>query len=341
MQKMRLGRTGLIVSRSGFGALPIQRISLDEASILLKKAFSGGITFFDTARSYSDSEEKIGYALSDVRSSIVIATKSPAKNKTELLSDLQISLQKLKTEYVDILQLHNPDELPDPSDPQSSYAGLLEAQKRGMTRFVGLTNHKLPLAREAALSGKYDTIQFPLNTLSTEEELDLIEDCKKSDCGLIAMKALSGGLIRNVRTVFAFLRQYDNVLPIWGIQRGSELEEFLELEKNPVMMSDIIREEIAIDRTELAGRFCRGCGYCMPCPLDIQICWVARMSLLLRRAPAQNFMNSYWNEKMMAIKNCTGCGQCRSKCPYSLDTPALLRDNLADYEQFQSLYDRQ
>lgn len=339
MEKVRLGRTNLFVSRSGFGALPIQRISFVDSTLLLRKSYENGINFYDTARGYSDSEEKIGSALSDVRQNIIVATKSPAKNKADLLNDLSVSLQMLKTDYIDVFQLHNPDSLPDPNDPLSTYTGLLNAKKSGMVRFIGITSHKLSLAIEAARSGLYDTIQFPLCSLSSDNDLTIINECKNADCGLIAMKALSGGLIKNATTAFAFLRQFDNVVPIWGIQKEAELDQFISLEENPPLLDNNMHTLIDADRKELAGQFCRGCGYCMPCPSGIEICWVARMSLLLRRAPSQNFNNSYWQEKMRTIKNCTDCNLCKTKCPYSLDIPKLLKENLTDYEAFFNMQD--
>ncbi|HEX3019144.1 MAG TPA: aldo/keto reductase [Chitinispirillaceae bacterium] len=334
MQKIRLGKTNLLVSRSGFGALPIQRVTLNEASILLRKAYENGIDFFDTARSYSDSEEKIGAALSSIRHNIIIATKTMAKNRVALFEDLKISLEKLKTDYLDILQLHNPENLPDPDDTNSTYAGLQEAKRKGLIRFIGLTNHKLSVAIDAAASGFYDTIQFPLSTLSSAVELSIVKECQKNDCGLIAMKAMSGGLIKNAATSFAFLRQFDNVIPVWGIQKESELDQFLSFEKNPPLLDNAMIETINNDRKELSGQFCRGCGYCMPCPAGIEICWVARMSLLLRRAPSKHFSNDLWKQKMSAIKNCTGCGLCKLRCPYGLETPKLIKENLLDYETF-------
>lgn len=334
MDKIRLGRTGLMASRSGFGALPIQRISMQQSSLILRKAYENGINFFDTARYYTDSEKKIGAALSSERQNIFIATKTAAKNKEDLLKDLSISLNELKTDYIDVYQLHNPDILPDPGDPQSSYAGLLDAKRAGMVRFIGLTNHKLTLAIEVARSGLYDTIQFPLNTLSSNDDLKIIDECKTADCGLIAMKALSGGLIKNAATTFAFLRQYENVLPIWGIQKESELDQFLRFEKEPPVIDNSMTELIIKDRAELAGQFCRGCGYCMPCSVGIEICWVARMSLLLRRAPSQNYNTFEWQQKMDTIRNCTDCGLCKTRCPYGLDIPKLLRENLMDYQEF-------
>lgn len=334
MQKTRLGRTDLMVTRSSFGALPIQRISFDEARKILLKAYNGGINFYDTARMYTDSEEKLGYAFSDIRKDIIIATKSVATDRKTLLEHLETSLKNMKTDYVDILQLHNPGVLPDPEDPESSYAGLLEAKKKGMVRFIGITNHRIKTAVEAVESGLYDTMQFPLSSLSSDIDIELVEVCRKKDVGLIAMKAMSGGLITNAASTFAFLRQFDNVVPIWGIQREAELDEFLELEKSPPALNDELWEVIKRDRTELAGNFCRGCGYCMPCPAGIEIPTQARISLLIRRAPYQPFMSDEFKEKMELINKCIECGQCKNHCPYSIDTPNLLKVQLQDYNEF-------
>ena len=334
MEKMRLGRTGIMATRTAFGALPMQRVKMDEAVRLLRKAYDSGINFFDTARAYTDSEEKLGRALSDVRHHVFIATKSPAKDRKGIRADIDRSLEMLRTDYVDILQLHNPRELPDCDDPDGIYQGLLEAKAQGKTRFIGITNHRLSNALAAAASGKYDTVQFPLSSLASDEDLKLADVCREHDIGLIAMKGLSGGLITNAASTFAFLRQYDNILPIWGIQRESELAEFVALEANPPALDDAMKAVIEKDRRELTGSFCRGCGYCLPCPAGIEIPTAARLSLLLRRSPYQPYMTDEWVEKMNRIENCIGCNHCRNHCPYGLDTPNLLRAMLADFRQF-------
>lgn len=333
MEVTRLGRTDLQVTRTSFGVLPLQRCDMDEAARILRRAYDAGITFYDTARMYSDSEEKIGRALSDVRDRIIIATKSGATTRSGLLEHLETSLKNLRTDYVDLLQLHNPRELPDPDDPDSSYAGLLIAKKKGMIRHIGISNHRRDVALAAVDSGLYETLQYPLSHLSSLEDIGLIERCRQADVGIIAMKALSGGLITSARAAFVFMRQYENAVPIWGIQRMSELEEFIELDANPPSLEEMM-PVIENDRRELAGDFCRGCGYCMPCPAEIPISMAARMSLLLRRMPHQGFMTDKWHEQMHRIENCTECGHCREHCPYGLDTPALLRKNLEDYEAF-------
>ena len=334
MDKMRLGRTGIMASKSGFGALPIQRVSFDEARLLLSNAYENGINFFDTARAYSDSEEKIGFALSSVRKNIFIATKSGAHDKKTLLEHLGQSLRTLKTDYIDLYQLHNPPQLPDYDDPDGMYQALVDARAKGLIRFIGVTNHRLSLALEAVNSDRFDTVQFPFSLLASERDLELVRVCREKDIGFIAMKAMSGGLITNPAAAFAYLRQFDNVLPIWGIQRVSELDDFLRLEKAPPALDGEIMRIIERDRLELSGSFCRGCGYCQPCPAGIPIDLAARMKFLLRRSPAKPWLTDDFKAKMERIENCTGCNHCRNNCPYGLDTPKILKEMLADYREF-------
>ena len=333
MITVTLGKTGITVNKNGFGALPIQRITKDEAAKLLRKAYDGGITLFDTARAYSDSEEKIGYAMSDIRNHIYITTKTAAKDADGFWKDLETSLGLLKTDHVDVYQFHNPSVCPKPGDGTGLYEAAVEAKEQGKIRFIGITNHKLSVAHEAIESGLYDTLQFPFCYLCSDEDIKLVEECKAHDMGFIAMKALSGGLITNSAAAYAFEAQYDNVLPIWGVQREAELDEFLSYIENPPVMDDEIRALIENDRKQVYGSFCRGCGYCMPCPVGIEINNCARMSLLLRRSPSASHLSPEGQEKMMKIKDCLHCNQCMSKCPYGLNTPELLQRNLKDYEE--------
>lgn len=339
MQTTRLGRTGLTVSRTAFGVLPLQRTAKPEAVRILRHALDAGITFYDTARGYTDSEEKLGEAFDGCRDAVVIATKSGATTAAGLLRDLETSLRNLRTDHVDILQLHNPGQLACPDDAGSPLAGLLQARREGKTRFVGFTNHGLARTLAAVESDLYDTIQFPLTTLSDERDWALTDACREHDLGLIAMKPLSGGLLTDVRTVFAFLRQHGNLVPIWGIQHLHELEQILALEANPPALDDAARRRIEQDRRELAGSFCRACGYCLPCPAKIPIPMVARMNLLLRRMPYRQFLTAEWRANMQRVADCRECGHCRSHCPYGLDTPALLRAARADYEAFAVAHD--
>lgn len=332
MQTIKLGKTGIETNKNAFGALPIQRISDEAAVALLRKAYESGMTFFDTARMYSDSEHKVGLAFEGMREKVIIATKTGAQNAEGFWKDLETSLTNLKTDYIDIYQFHNPAFCPKPGDESGLYDAALQAKEQGKIRHIGITNHRLAVAHEAIDSGLYETLQFPFCYLATDKDIELVEKCKAADMGFIAMKALSGGLITNSAAAYAYLAQYDNVLPIWGVQREAELDEFLSYIDNPPAMTEEIKALIDKDRAELLGEFCRGCGYCMPCPAGIEISMCARMSLMIRRAPSADYLGEVWQEKMGKIEACLHCGQCKGRCPYNLDTPALLAKNLEDYK---------
>lgn len=331
MAKVTLGKTGITVEKNSFGALPIQRITKEEAVGLLRKAYDHGVTFYDTARYYTDSEEKVGAAFEGMRDRVYIATKTGAQNAATFWEELHTSLANLKTDYIDIYQFHNPAFCPKPGDGTGLYEAMLEAKEKGIVRHIGITNHRLNVAAEAVGSGLYETLQFPFCYLATEKDIELVEKCRQADMGFIAMKALSGGLITNSRAAYAYLTQFDNVLPIWGVQRERELDEFLSYIDHPPVMDDEIRAVIEKDRKELLGDFCRGCGYCMPCPVGIEINNCARMSLLIRRAPSAAQLTPEMQAKMKLIEKCLHCGKCKSKCPYGLDTPTLLEKNYKDY----------
>ena len=332
MDRVTLGKTGITVCRNGFGALPIQRIGKEDAAYLVKKAYENGVNFFDTARAYTDSEEKLGYATSSFRDKIYIATKTAAMNGEELKKDLETSLSLLKTDYIDIYQFHNPPFCPKPGDGTLLYEAMVEAKKEGKIRHIGITNHRLGVAKEGIESGLYETLQFPFSYISGEKELELLSRCRENDMGFIAMKGLAGGLLNNSRVCYAFMSQFDNVLPIWGVQRERELDEWLSYNNNPPVMDDEIKEIIEKDRKELSGDFCRGCGYCMPCPMGIQISECARMIQMIRRSPSESQLSEEARAMMANIHNCVKCGKCMDKCPYSLPIPTLLEKNLEDYE---------
>lgn len=334
MDLVKLGNTGFTVNKNGFGALPIQRISKDEAARLLRKAYDNGITYFDTARFYTDSEEKIGCAMADIRDKIIIATKTGATTAEGFWKDLETSLGLLKTDYIDIYQFHNPSFCPKPGDDSGLYEAMLEARKQGKIRHIGITSHRLNVAKEAIESGLYETLQFPFSYLASDKDLELVNLCKEAGMGFICMKALSGGLITDSATAYAYLNQFDHVLPIWGVQKETELDEFISYQKEAPVMTDERREKIRKDKEMLSGDFCRGCGYCLPCPAGIYIPDCARMSLYLRRAPLNVYLGDEYKEKMDKVKDCLHCGQCKKKCPYGLDTPTLLEKNYEDFLTF-------
>ena len=330
MRAITLGSTGITVPRNAFGALPIQRISTDEAVRLLRKAYDGGMRFFDTARAYSDSEEKIGIAFEGMRDKVFISSKTMALTKEKFWEDLETSLRLLRTDYLDIYQLHCVSRCYDRDS--ELYRALLEAKEQGKIRHIGITAHKIGVAEDIVKSGLYETLQFPFSYLASERDIRLVKDCTAAGMGFIAMKGLSGGLLTNSKACMAFMSEYD-ALPIWGIQRESELDEWLSFFDGDVSMTEEIRNFIDKDRLELLGDFCRGCGYCMPCSVDITINQCARMSQMIRRAPSGNWLTDHWKNEMMKIEDCIECGICRTRCPYELDIPALLKKNLADYKE--------
>lgn len=339
MRNITLGSTGITVPQNGFGALPIQRISMEDAVAVLQRAYEGGMRFFDTARAYSDSEEKIGKAFhgfAERREEVYVATKTAATTPEEVREQLAISLKNMELDYVDIYQFHCVNQCYKPGDGTGMYECLQELKAAGKIRHIGITTHKLGIAKEIIASGLYETLQYPLSYLSSDEEISLVEACKKQNMGFIGMKGLAGGLINNASAAMAFMQQFDHVIPIWGVQRMSELEEWLAFMNQEPILTKELQSFIEKERAELTGDFCRGCGYCMPCPAGIMINQCARMSLMLRRASSQAWLTPQMQEEMKKIEGCLECGACRKKCPYELDTPNLLKKNYEDYKKVLS-----
>ena len=336
MNEVMLGSTGITVPQNAFGALPIQRVSDEEASALLRRAFDGGMRYFDTARAYTDSEHKMGLVFNDeggLREGVFIATKTTAKTPEDFWRDLDTSLSELQTRYVDVYQFHMVDQVWAPGDGSGMYECMLEAKEQGKIRHIGVTAHKIEVAFDLVKSGLYEVLQFPFSYLSGARELELVELCRQRDVGFVCMKGMAGGLITNSAAAMAFMAQHPSVLPIWGIQRECELDEWLSFfEREPQMMPEM---EAFIDneRNELAGDFCRGCGYCLPCPQEIAINQLARMSLMLRRARPEGWLGEKWQAEMAKVPDCVECGVCMPRCPYELEIPRLLRQNYEDYQR--------
>lgn len=301
---------------------------MDESMEILQKAYDKGIDFYDTARFYTDSEEKLGNAFEDYRENIYLASKTAAENTEDFWCDLEVTLKNLKTDYLDLYQFHNISFLPKEDD--DLYKAMLEAKTNGMINHIGITTHKITMANEALDLGIYETLQYPFSYLSGQEEINLIKKSKKLDVGFIAMKSMAGGLIKNSKASFAYLNQFDNVLPIWGIQKISELDDFLSYPKD-LVLDEKLKSIIEYDKKELGENFCRGCGYCMPCPEEIKINLCARMSLWIRRFPTEPHLTPEWQETMKCTEKCTECYNCVDKCPYELDIPRLLKENYDDY----------
>ena len=335
MKTITLGKTGITTPQNAFGALPIQRVSKSEAVYLLHRALDGGMTFFDTARAYSDSEEKLGEAFSDRRDRLFLASKTQAKTPEGFWKDLETSLRLLKTDHLDVYQFHCVRQCYAPGDGTGMYEAMLQAKEQGKILHIGITAHQIGVAEQIAASGLYETLQFPFSYLATQRDIDLVMACQKADMGFIAMKGLSGGLLNNAAACMAFLSQYP-VLPIWGVQRREELEQWLSFFEAMPQMTDELTAVIERDRRELLGDFCRGCGYCLPCTVGIVINQCARMSQMVRRAPSADWLSPAWQAEMEKIDQCVDCGICMTRCPYELNIPKLLRKNLEDYRKILS-----
>ena len=333
MRTIELGTTGIRTPQNAFGALPIQRVSDDEAVTLLQRAYEGGMRYFDTARAYSDSEHKLGLAFADMREQVFIASKTTATTPDDFWRDLRTSLEELNTTYIDVYQFHMVKQCWRPDDGTGMYECMLEAKEQGLIRHIGVTAHLLSVAFELAESGLYETLQFPFSYLASDDEVRLVDTCARKGVGFVCMKGMAGGLITHSAAAMAFMDRYPTVLPIWGIQRTNELEEWLSYMDHTPTFDDEVRSFIERERTELAGDFCRGCGYCMPCTQDINIGQCARMSLMIRRAPSKQWLEEKWQTEMERIETCTACGVCQARCPYDLQIPSLLRKNLVDYRQ--------
>jgi len=336
MRKVTLGNTGITVNKNGFGGLPLQRVGEREAIRLICSAVEGGVQLIDTARNYTDSEIKIGKALreSGFRDRVTLCTKSYALDRAQLDRELKQSLEYLQTDHIDLYQFHNLKLCPKPGDGTELYEGMIKAKEAGLIGHIGITTHRREVALEALESGLYETIQYPFCYLAAEEDFALVRACAEKGIGFIAMKGLSGGLITNAAAAYAFMAQFDNVLPIWGIQKQNELEEFLRFQEAEPVLTPELQAVIDADRRELTGEFCRGCGYCLPCPENIPINIAVRMSWFLRRMPSEPYRGQDWQEKMACIERCTNCRSCAQRCPYELDIPALLQKNLQQYREF-------
>ena len=303
MRTITLGKTNIKSPQNAFGALPIQRDDKNTAVRILRMAYEGGMTYFDTARA------------------------------EDFWKDLDTSLAKLKTDYIDLYQFHCVSQCFKPGDGSGMYECMQKAKEMGKIRHIGVTAHKLPVAFDCVNSGLYETMQFPFSYLASEKEIMLVRLCREKNVGFVCMKGLAGGLINRSDAAMAYMTQFDNALPIWGIQKESELKEWLGyMEKTPSMSGEI-KSFIEKEQQELSGDFCRGCGYCMPCPKGIVINQCARMSLMLRRSPSENWLSPKWQAEMKKIEDCVHCRQCTKKCPYELNTSELLKKNYEDYKK--------
>ncbi len=339
MRTVRLGKTGLFVSRVGFGGIPIQRLTEDEAIRVVRRCLDLGITLLDTAHGYSTSEEWIGKAIAGRRAQLVLATKTPARDKATAREHLALSLTRLQTDYIDLWQLHNvstPEAYAQVLGPGGAMEAARDALNAGTIRHIGLSSHSLGMALTAVVSGHFETVQFPFNFITDEAAAELIPLARQHDVGFIAMKPMAGGMLDNARLTIKHLLQYDDVVPDPGIQAVEEIEEIVGIVNGSWCLTPQEREEILRIRAEAAGHFCHRCEYCQPCPQQVGISTVVSLRSFWKRFPPARFFSGFISEAVEAARRCADCGECETRCPYHLPIRAMLAENLAFYDRVKS-----
>jgi len=339
MEKIRLGKTEMNVSRLGFGSIPIQRLPEEEAVGVIKRCLELGINYIDTANGYSTSEERIGKAIAGRREEVFLATKSHSRTREGIEKDINLSLKRMGTDYIDLYQLHQVGDfktLDEVLEKDGAVAVLEEAKKAGTIRHIGVTSHQIDVAKAAIESDRFETIMFPFNFIVCEAAEELLPVARKHDVGYIAMKPLAGGMLDNADICFKYLFQFPDVLPIPGIQEKAEIEEIVRILESSKEMTETDRVEMQRIRAELGTRFCRRCEYCQPCQQGIPISWVMVFPTFIKRQPVEWLYTGMIPELMVKALDCIDCGECETRCPYSLPIREIMSENIALYKKLRS-----
>jgi predicted aldo/keto reductase-like oxidoreductase len=334
MRLVELGSTGLMITEVGFGGIPIIRLDIATAVDVLRRAYEKGINFYDTANAYRGSEDKMGRAFEGMRHSVIFATKTLKRDAKSAAEQIENSLRLLRTDYIDLYQLHQVAQEKD-WNAVTAHDGALEAvvraKEQGKIRFIGVTSHSLPMAIKLVKTGLFSTIQFPFNFIEDAAKDELHIAAVERGMGILAMKPFGGGVIDNASVAFKFLRQYPEVIPIPGFDSVESVDEVVSIygQENVVTQKDL---ELMDDyRIKLGNRFCRRCEYCMPCEQGVRITPGMNYNLVASRmSPAVSV--EFARIPMESIKLCTACGACVERCPYELPIPKILKAHYDLYE---------
>jgi predicted aldo/keto reductase-like oxidoreductase len=329
MQKRRLGKTDMNVSVIGFGGIPIQGVSFDEADRIFRTALDKGITFFDSARAYTDSEEKMGRALAASRGSIYLASKALSRTAPKLAAEIETSLTNLRTDMIDLYQLHSVGssaELDKVLAPGGAYEALLQARAAGKIRWLGITGHSREVMLKAIGTGRFDTVQFPFNPIETEWEETVIPAAKKAGIGTICMKPFAGGAIRShaLALRYELTRGMDVVIP--GMDTVSQVEENAAVGEKLAPPNEAELEELRSVKEQWGDKFCRRCGYCMPCPNGLNIPFLFLIDGYYTRYELRDWALARLAALEKKFTDCEACGECLKKCPYGLPIPDMMND---------------
>jgi predicted aldo/keto reductase-like oxidoreductase len=339
MKTVRLGRTGLEVSRVGIGGIPITRPSDEDAIRVIQRALDLGVSFIDTSIAYGVSEERIGRAIAGRREQVVLATKGGTAQHIDW------SLQRLGTDYIDLWQFHGInsfERLDEVLRPGGALEDVQQAQQTGKVRHVGFSSHSLKVALEAVASDRFETVQFPFNLIAAEASDELVPLSRDHDVGFVAMKPFAGGRIRDANLAVKYLLQFDSVVPDPGVESVEEIEEIVELvDSGQWDLTPQERESIDEIRARVGTRFCRQCEYCMPCPQGVHIHGVLYLPILWELWPPDWFFSwEYVTNAVRSAKNCIQCGECEEKCPYRLPIREMIVESIAFYERVVAEHSR-
>ncbi len=333
LKRRRLGKTGLHVTEIGFGGIPIQRVSEEEAIRVVKRCHELGINYYDTARGYTTSEERIGKVLEGVREDVYVATKSHAKTAKELRENLETSLRNLRTDYLDLYQLHNVtgEGWKTLSAPGGGFEELLKIKEEGVARHIGVTSHSPTFLTQIVGGGSsFETVMVGYNYIALEPSKELLPACKKMDVGTIIMKPFGGGAFTNASTALKFVLADENAnLTIPGMQSVAEVEENVAVCGGSLTLSKDELDSIEVDRAALGDDFCAACQYCQPCPVGIPISFVLRTEMsTLRRMGWTEGTIKQTRETAPKVAACLDCGACETRCPYQLPIRKLLPEKM-------------
>ena len=334
MEYRDLGKTGLKVSRLGLGGLPLQRIDEAETKKIIQSLLDTGINYIDTARGYTISEELLGEALEGVRDKFILATKSMARTKEEMARDIDISLKNLRTDYIDLYQVHNPnmDQLEKVCGSGGALEALFEAREAGKIGHIGITAHSPKVFEKALELPWVETIMFPYNVVENQGE-EYIRACQEKNIGFIAMKPMAGGNIESGTLAVRYILDNPAVtVAIPGMAAVSEVEENAAAAGNNAPLSEEEKEKAAAIRKELGTQFCRRCNYCAPCTVGIGISNVFLFAGYLRRYDLAGWAKSRYDAQPVKADVCIECGACEKRCPYNLPIREMLKKAHAELE---------
>ncbi len=338
MEKVRLGRTNLIVTKLGWGGIPIQRVGEREAVSVIRTAIELGVDLFDTARGYTNSEHRIGLALQKMDGSIILSSKSPIKS-AKIYNDVLESLKQMKVKKVHIYHLHNVSSFEDYERVMAAggaYEGLKRARDERLIDHIGLTSHNLNVLERAVEEGHFDVIMACYSFLEPDAAKKVFPMAKEKDVGILAMKPFSGGVIEEAGPALRFVLSTPNIVPIPGSETLERLHENWRIFNENHSLTEKDRERIQVLRNEFDRHFCRRCDYCQPCTEKISIQFAVGLKSIIKRFGAQAQEVGWMMDLIEKARNCSECGECLPRCPYHLPIPDMIKENLAWFDSLRS-----